>query len=54
VRLEGLGQLKNAVTSSGIKPATFLPVNMVPRQTLPRSPVCFEQLIIVVSLNGVS
>jgi hypothetical protein len=23
VRLEGLGQLKNAVTSSGIEPATF-------------------------------
>jgi hypothetical protein len=26
VRLEGLGQLKNPMTSSGIKPATFRPV----------------------------
>jgi hypothetical protein len=36
VGLEGLGQLKNPVTSSGIEPATFRLVALVPQPiTLP-------------------
>jgi hypothetical protein len=38
VRLEGLGQLKNLVTSSGIEPATFRLVVPQPT-TLPRAPI---------------
>jgi hypothetical protein len=39
VRLEGLGQLKNPVTSSRIEPATYKIVALVPQPTtLPRAP----------------
>jgi hypothetical protein len=33
VRLEGVGQLKNPVTSSGIEPKTFRLVAIVPQPT---------------------
>jgi hypothetical protein len=33
VRLEGLGELKNTMTSSGMEPATFWFCNIVPQAT---------------------
>jgi hypothetical protein len=41
-RLEGLIQLKNSMTSSGIKPATFMLVAVPQSTTLPRSPIIYE------------
>jgi hypothetical protein len=43
VRLEGLGQLKNQMTSSGIQPTTFRACGIVPQPTtLPRASVRYE------------
>jgi hypothetical protein len=48
VRLEGLGQMKNPVTSSGIEPAS----RIVPQPTtLPRSPIEHLQNVITTSLT---
>jgi hypothetical protein len=49
VRLEGLGRLKNLMTSSGIEPVTYLPAcNIVPQQTtLPCAPIYYQTLHIL-------
>jgi hypothetical protein len=45
VRLEGLGQLNNSVTSSGIEPATFRLVTVPQPTTLPRTPRWNESVV---------
>jgi hypothetical protein len=51
VQPEGLGQVKNTMTSSGIEPATF-DFSIVPQQTtLPRVPAKVRQIVCVMFVS---